>query len=457
MPPARSSSARLGDVARHLRLHVAVRDRGDRPLVLAQLRAAPARTATPARRAAPRRPARRSAARASALAKELMRRDAQRLDAAARPAAAARPGRRPRPAASTSLPSAPTRSTASTVSCRSASGSGLGQMIQPASPPGTNDRAICSTCRKPWVVTRPTRAPLPSRIALVATVVPCSTCATSREPDAGRVADLGDAAQHADALVLRRRGGLGPPGAAAVLVDQQDVGEGPSDVHAQPVAHRVLLSWSGCRSGRAGSADGPAPAPGAAQQGGPGRQQVAAHDALGPVGVAGAHGGDDLEVVLDAAAHRRLVEGVLGARRAPCCAPGRRRTGAEAAAAGDREQQVVEGAVELVDRGRGPAVSPPGQGGAGDSPGEPSQLLDLLAGVASRAAGRAAIPSSVGAQHEDLVELALGPGRRRARPGGRSARRAPARTAGAAPRAPGCGSCRARAASSTSPSRCPGR
>ena len=52
-------------------------------------------------------------------------------------------------------------------------------MIQPASPPGTNERAICSTCRKPFVVTSPTVAPLPSRIALVATVVPCSTCATS--------------------------------------------------------------------------------------------------------------------------------------------------------------------------------------------------------------------------------------------------------------------------------------
>src|SRR5690348_597676 len=72
-------------------------------------------------------------------------------------------------------PSAPIRSTASTVCSRAASGSGFGQMIQPARPPGTNERAICRTCRNPAVVTRPTRAPLPSRIALVATVVPCRT------------------------------------------------------------------------------------------------------------------------------------------------------------------------------------------------------------------------------------------------------------------------------------------
>ena len=77
------------------------------------------------------------------------------------------------------VPSLPIRSSTSTVFSSAASGSGLGQMIQPARPPGTKDRAICSTCRKPLVVTRPTVAPLPSRIALVATVVPCSTCATS--------------------------------------------------------------------------------------------------------------------------------------------------------------------------------------------------------------------------------------------------------------------------------------
>ena len=44
-------------------------------------------------------------------------------------------------------PRAPTRSATSTVCSRAASGSGLGQMIQPARPPGTNDRATWRTCR----------------------------------------------------------------------------------------------------------------------------------------------------------------------------------------------------------------------------------------------------------------------------------------------------------------------
>ena len=51
------------------------------------------------------------------------------------------------------------------------------------------------------------------------------------------VADLADPAEDADGLVLRRRGGLGPPGRAAGLVDEQDVGEGAPDVDTEPVAH----------------------------------------------------------------------------------------------------------------------------------------------------------------------------------------------------------------------------
>ncbi len=78
----------------------------------------------------------------------------------------------------TTDPSEPIRSSASTVSSSGASGSGLGQMIHPASPPGTKDRAICRICRNPLVVTRPTLAPLPSRIAFVAIVVPCRIAPT---------------------------------------------------------------------------------------------------------------------------------------------------------------------------------------------------------------------------------------------------------------------------------------
>ena len=60
-----------------------------------------------------------------------------------------------------------------------------------------------------------------------------------------------DAAQHPDGLVLGGRGGLGPPRRAGVLVDQQDVGEGSTDVHAEPVGHALRS----CGSDDAGGAE----------------------------------------------------------------------------------------------------------------------------------------------------------------------------------------------------------
>ena len=94
---------------------------------------------------------------------------------------------------------------------------------------------------EPSVVTRPTRAPLPSRIALVATVVPCSTSPMSSRLTPAAAQTRLDAAQHADRLVLGRGGRLGAMGRARRLVDEQDVGERASDVHAEPVSHAVLL------------------------------------------------------------------------------------------------------------------------------------------------------------------------------------------------------------------------
>ena len=70
-------------------------------------------------------------------------------------------------------PRASIRSTASRVSAREAGGSGLIMMIQPASGPGVCERARWRICWKPFVVIRPTRAPLDSSTAFVATVVPC--------------------------------------------------------------------------------------------------------------------------------------------------------------------------------------------------------------------------------------------------------------------------------------------
>src|SRR3954467_7132602 len=76
-------------------------------------------------------------------------------------------------------PRASIRSTASRVSASDAGGSGLTMMIQPASGPGVCERARCRICPKPWVVISPTRAPLDSSTALVATVVPWTTLARS--------------------------------------------------------------------------------------------------------------------------------------------------------------------------------------------------------------------------------------------------------------------------------------
>ena len=72
-------------------------------------------------------------------------------------------------------PRAPTRSSTSTVMSSGARGSGMFHTMKAARPPGTKERPIWSTWRYPFVVTRPILAPLPSRMAFVATVVPCIT------------------------------------------------------------------------------------------------------------------------------------------------------------------------------------------------------------------------------------------------------------------------------------------
>ena len=77
------------------------------------------------------------------------------------------------------FPRASRRSTASRVSASDAGGSGLTMMIQPASGPGVWLRARWRIWPKPCVVIRPTRAPLDSSTAFVATVVPCTTLARS--------------------------------------------------------------------------------------------------------------------------------------------------------------------------------------------------------------------------------------------------------------------------------------
>ena len=73
----------------------------------------------------------------------------------------------------TTSPRAFMRSGMPRVSASEASGSGLSMTIQPNSGPGVQDFARWRVYSNPSVTSRPTRAPLPSRTALVATVVPC--------------------------------------------------------------------------------------------------------------------------------------------------------------------------------------------------------------------------------------------------------------------------------------------
>ena len=113
-------------------------------------------------------------------------------------------------------------------------------MIQPASGPGVCERARCRICWKPCVVISPTRAPFDSSTAFVATVVPWRMFLMLADVDPRLLADAADAGEHALRRVGRRRRGLHAEPAAAVAVavaDQEEVGEGSTDVDPQPVRH----------------------------------------------------------------------------------------------------------------------------------------------------------------------------------------------------------------------------
>ncbi len=118
------------------------------------------------------------------------------------------------------------------VSSSVARGVGLSITIQPNSGPGVQLFARCSMYSNPSVTRRPTRAPLPSSTAFVATVVPCRI--SDRSPGECRPrADLAHAFGHPDGLVLGRRRRLRLPGAAGGRIVQQKVGERPSDIDAK--------------------------------------------------------------------------------------------------------------------------------------------------------------------------------------------------------------------------------
>ena len=63
-----------------------------------------------------------------------------------------------------------------------------------------------------------------------------------RQGDARLLAHPGDTGAYPDGLVRRGRRGLRPPGAPADLLDEEHVGEGPADVDSEPVAHAWVPS-----------------------------------------------------------------------------------------------------------------------------------------------------------------------------------------------------------------------
>ena len=130
---------------------------------------------------------------------------------------------------------------------------------------------------------------------------------------------------------------------------------------------------------------------------------MAAHDALGPVGVAGADGGDELEVVLDAAVHRVLVEGAVGAHQDGAV----HQAGDDLLQAGavrQRQQPVVEVAVVAVDRVEVARATVRRPRRVGHREGQAVQLVDVVVG---RAQGGCSRRHALGVrpQHEDGVEV----------------------------------------------------
>ena len=130
------------------------------------------------------------------------------------------------------------------------------------------------------------------------------------------------------------------------------------------------------------------------------------HDRLRPRGVAGAQGGDDLEVVAEAAAQRRLVVGVE-------VAPHDRRVdrrgqrGGERRVVGEGDQPVVEGPVQRDER-----VEVLPRAGAADLEHAVREVVEVgdvgRRGARDGEAGQLRFQG--GAQVEDALELGDGPG-----------------------------------------------
>ena len=117
---------------------------------------------------------------------------------------------------------------------------------------GIRSRRSSSTSRKPAVVRRAQRAPLPSSTAFEATVVAWTTLVTLRRRRPGLVEQLEDALDDAAGVVVRRRQHLLRP-QRAVGAEQDDVRERAADVDADPVARSATVDSSARRCRTAGA------------------------------------------------------------------------------------------------------------------------------------------------------------------------------------------------------------
>ena len=159
--------------------------------------------------------------------------------AAGRPRRPPRPGRGGAAAAAATLvssrgirtvPPGPIRSVTSRMARGRTGRAGLIQAYR-LEARGMSWRPISSTWRKPAVVTRAVRAPLPSRIRLVATVVPCSIRPTAPAPAPARSSARWMPVRKAsDGSCVRGGGCLGAQHAGGGGVLHGDVGEGAADV-----------------------------------------------------------------------------------------------------------------------------------------------------------------------------------------------------------------------------------
>ena len=93
---------------------------------------------------------------------------------------------------------------------------------------------------------RPVSAPRRSITRLVATVVPCPTCAISRGAMRVRLEQLGDAALDRFRRIVRRRGDLVKTDAAVLFVEQREVGERAADVDSDSIHRYSSLMPASC-------------------------------------------------------------------------------------------------------------------------------------------------------------------------------------------------------------------